>query len=102
MRAIKFRIFIEGMMQIPIYIRLPITEEIPIMQYTGLKDKNGVEIYEGDIIKTINGVIATVEWEKEGRFFGFTIENKRKILYVSREPQVEVIGNIYEGGTPNE
>jgi uncharacterized phage protein (TIGR01671 family) len=65
-------------------------------QYTGLKDKNGMKFFDGDIFRDSIGNIAVVEWEGEGRFLGMTIERERKILYINREPIVEVIGNIHD------
>lgn len=65
-------------------------ENIPVMQYSGMDDKNGVEIYEGDIVKYTHYKTEYLEVVKF-RKSGFT-----PLSNFNTSGEFEVIGNIYE------
>lgn len=123
MREIKFRVWntetnkmiinvkemgvfaLKSIYTIDEFLVIPTDEKYPLMQYTGLKDKNGVEIYEGDICRCWGGSefngyyeynrIYEVKWQGSG--FEMMIDDcGYGWNYSNGFEYIKVIGNIYE------
>jgi len=108
MREIKFRAWdkeLKGMLEKDDFEDTELEDyiyhspkQIVLMQYTGLKDRTGREIYEGDVVRHDSSRVCRVSWFKGEHYTGWdlTALNGKGRAPHPMWKDLEVIGNVYE------
>lgn len=82
----------------------PDSNDIELIEYTGMSDRDGVEVFEGDIVELLTkygkdvGVVVFIEgcfkirWDSKNKF----PKNREMIGHYYINSKTKVIGNVYE------
>lgn len=72
-------------------------EDIILMQSTGLHDKNGVEIFVGDVVVDLTNKRYIVKYNKDFcAYFLYPIDNEEKFMAVYPNIVLKIIGNVHQ------